>query len=92
MASNSNAFNLGDLSLYVTSPKSCLENRPTTQSVLFCDEYINLTTISLVTAISISGLSLIFARRRQPSLRSAKKIAGALGMEIGEFLKGLDRN
>jgi hypothetical protein len=89
MASSSKAFNLGDLKLYSTSPKKCLEERPTTQSVFFCEEPINLTAISRHTAIGISGLSLIFSRRRDPSLKNAQKIAKALGMGLGEFLKGL---
>lgn len=84
-----NAFNLGDLRMYVTSPTKCLEEKPTTQSVVFCDEFINLTKLKLETGLSCSFLSMMFAKKCQPSVRSAKKIASALGMELGEFFKGL---
>jgi hypothetical protein len=90
MASDSKAINFGDLRMYVTSPKGhCIERRPTTKSVFFSDEYLNLHTIAKLTAISVPMLSLVFARKRVPSVKSARKIAHALEMETGEFLKGL---
>jgi transcriptional regulator with XRE-family HTH domain len=88
MASNNN-INIGDLGMYVAPPRSCLEKLPTTQSVLFCEEYIKLTDISLRTGISVSSLSMIFSRTRRPSLKGAMKIADALTMDLVGFLKGL---
>lgn len=43
-----------------------------------------------MTGISPGGLSLIFSGKRQPSIRTAKKIADALYMGLEEFIKGLD--
>ena len=37
----------------------------------------------------MSYLSLIFNRKREPSLEAAEKISIALGMDLDEFLMGL---
>jgi hypothetical protein len=89
MASDGKAFNFGDLRMYVTSPKSCLAKHPNPKSVLFCDEFISLTEIAQDTGLTVSFLSMLFARKRLPSVPTATKIACALGMELGEFFKGL---
>ena len=52
---------------------------PTTQSVLFMDSYINLSVIALLTGLSVSYVSMIFAGKRNPSLRAARLIVGVLG-------------
>ena len=43
----------------------------------------------MLSGLSISYLSLIFARKREPSLEAAEKIAAALRMGLEEFLYGL---
>jgi len=80
----SNSVNLG--------PTKCLERRPTTQSVYFRGEFINLSCIAVTARISVSALSMIFSGRRKPRVASAKKIAEAIGMNRGEFLDALDEH
>jgi transcriptional regulator with XRE-family HTH domain len=70
-------------------PKKCLEHKPTSQTIIFCDEFISLTSIAFMTNISVSSVSMIFSGKREPSLKAAEKIAKALGMGLEEFLKGL---
>ncbi|HKN74226.1 MAG TPA: helix-turn-helix transcriptional regulator [Candidatus Acidoferrum sp.] len=70
-------------------PSKCLDSKPTSQSVLFCNKFINLSCMALQSEISVSHLSMIFAGKRHPSLETARKVAAALGMGREEFLKGL---
>jgi|ERR1700675_793387 len=74
----------------IPKPSKCLDAKPTSQSVLFCNKFINLSRIALHTGISVSGLSMIFAGKRHPSLETARKVAEALGMGREEFLKGIE--
>lgn len=74
----------------IPKPNGCLEPKPTSQSLLFCNKFINISRIALHTGISVSHLSMIFARKRHPSLETAKKVAAALGMGREEFLKGIE--
>jgi hypothetical protein len=73
-------------------PTKCLELRPTTQSVRFGGEFINLSLVAVCTGISVPALSMIFSRKRTPRGASAKKIAEAIGMTRSAFLDGLDEN
>jgi transcriptional regulator with XRE-family HTH domain len=73
-------------------PTGCIEHNPTTQSVKFSGEYINLSEISRQVNIHQSVLSHIFAGGRRPSLNSATKISRALGMEIGSFVAALEKH
>lgn len=72
-------------------PIRCLETKPTSQSVLFCGYFINLSHLSLATGISLSTLSAVFKGTRNPSLKNARKMAEGLGMNIGAFLRVLDK-
>jgi transcriptional regulator with XRE-family HTH domain len=74
------------------SPLKCIEHKPTPQSVLFCDKFINLSTIALYTGISTSHLSMLFSGKRQPSLRVAKLIALALDMSLQIFVTQLEKH
>jgi transcriptional regulator with XRE-family HTH domain len=74
------------------SPRKCIENHPSPQSVLFCDKFINLSTIALYTGISTSHLSMLFSGKRQPSLRVAKLIALALDMSFQIFVTQLEKH
>jgi hypothetical protein len=76
----------------IPKPNKCLEPKPTSQSLLFCNKFINISCISLHSGISVSHLSMIFAGKRHPSLDTAKKVAAALGMGREEFLKGIEVN
>jgi transcriptional regulator with XRE-family HTH domain len=73
-------------------PTNCLEKRPTTQSVYFGQEFINLSLIAVTTGISISALSMIFSGKRTPRVANAKRIAQALGMNVGKFLGALEEH
>src|SRR5271156_6037313 len=79
-------------SQYRGSPRKCIETRPTPQSVLFCDKFINLSLIALRTNISISHLSMLFSGKRQPSLKTAKLIALALNMSFHAFVSQLEKH
>lgn len=70
-------------------PRRCLHYKAKANSVLFCGEFIHLSTIQMFTGISMSQLSRIFAGKRNPSISSAEKIAKALKMGMEEFLTGL---
>jgi DNA-binding phage protein len=53
-------------------------------------KFINLSAISRTQGIDQSYLSRIFARKRDPSLKCARKIAACLGMGLEAFLEALD--
>ncbi|MBU6231690.1 helix-turn-helix transcriptional regulator [Patescibacteria group bacterium] len=72
-------------------PTKCLEPKPNGQSVLFCDVYINLSHVSLRTNLTVAALSFIFSGKRNPTFKTAKKIARALGMGFPEFVHALDQ-
>jgi transcriptional regulator with XRE-family HTH domain len=74
---------------YHPVPNQCLEENPTTQSILFCGTYINLTKLAAASGVERSYLSKIFSRQRVPSIRVMGKLAGALGMSREAFLHGL---
>jgi transcriptional regulator with XRE-family HTH domain len=74
----------------IPKPSRCLEPKPTSQSVLFCNEFINLSHTAALAGMSVSALSMIFAGKRRPSLKTATKIATALRMGREEFLKGIE--
>ena len=73
----------------ISKPTGCLATKPTEQSVLFCHEFINLSQLARLTHISVSGLSLVFSGKRQPSVKNARKMAAALETDLGDFLKEL---
>jgi transcriptional regulator with XRE-family HTH domain len=60
--------------------------------ILFCGKPINLTAIAFLTSLSLAYISLIFSGQRQPSIRTAKKIANALGMGFQEFVDALEEH
>lgn len=74
------------------TPSRCLESKPTTQSVQFSGPFINLSDVGSLTGLTVSHLSMIFAGKREPSLKTAKKIASALGMDLTEFVEALDEH
>jgi transcriptional regulator with XRE-family HTH domain len=82
--------NFRDYVKHPPRPHACLEHKPTRQSVLFCSTFINLSLIAFMSGLTLSYISMIFAGKRSPSLRSARLIAKALNMGLEEFLKGLD--
>lgn len=73
-------------------PHRCLERKPSTQSVLFANEFINLSHLSLMSGVSVSFLSYVFSGKRQPSINTAKKIARALNMEFAHFISALEKH
>lgn len=71
----------------VTSP--CIERHPTSQSVLFGDQFINLSLLAKESKLSVSMISKVFACKITPSLPSAIRIAAALHMDVGRFIEAL---
>jgi hypothetical protein len=71
------------------TPRNCLHTKPTGKSILFCDVFIHLPSVHMLSGLSMSYLSLVFSRKREPSLEAAEKIAAALHMGLEEFLLGL---
>jgi transcriptional regulator with XRE-family HTH domain len=72
-------------------PYFCLAEKPNMQSVLFGGKFINLSEIARRTDTTPSHLSLIFSRRRDPSLKKARQFARALGMGLEDFVEALER-
>lgn len=70
-------------------PRRCIHRRPTTNSILFGGEFIHLPSVHLLSGLSMSYLSLIFSRKREPSLDAAEKICIAMRMGLEEFLQEL---
>lgn len=75
---------------YSVRPHKCLESHPTSQTVYFCGEAISLSAISMMTGLSIAGISYIFSGKYDPSLKSARKISIALGMTLEGFVRELE--
>lgn len=71
-------------------PDVYLESNPTGQSVRFHGTPINLTLLSHSVGLSPSHLSRIFSGKRTPSITAARKVSGALGMGLDEFLRKLE--
>jgi DNA-binding phage protein len=74
----------------VGGPNECIEANPSSQTVKLGGKFINLSAISRTQGIDQSYLSRIFARKRDPSLKCARKIAACLGMGLEAFLEALD--
>lgn len=76
-----------------TIPVRCLERHPTSQTVWFAGQAINLQAIadSFSPPLGHSYLSYIFSGKRQPSVSVARKIALALGMQLQAFLEQLEK-
>lgn len=71
-------------------PTHHLESKPTSQSVKFAGVYINLTDLAVCHELDHSYLSRIFSGDRpDPSVSYSRKVAAALGMELGAFLEAL---
>lgn len=64
----------------------------TNQKVVFADRELNLSEISRNINVSVSYLSRIFAGKRSPSVKTAKKIADSLNMKLEHFLDTLEMN
>jgi transcriptional regulator with XRE-family HTH domain len=71
-------------------PRRSTDRNPTSQSVLFDNVFINLTTIALRTGVSVPHISMIFSGKRRPSLATTRKIAIALNMDLSAFVIKLD--
>lgn len=74
----------------ITDRCPCIEQNPTSQSVFFGGQFLNLTILSGDSHLSISYMSKIFNLKRTPSLRSSKRIAAALHIDVGDFIALLD--
>lgn len=73
-------------------PTKCLEKNPTTQSVEFCGEFINLSAIARADpTLEQSYLSHIFKGKRVPSMTRTKRIASALGMSLERCAEALEQ-
>lgn len=73
-----------------TTPRKCLEPKPTRQTVYFGGAAINLSAIMRVTGLTHAYLSRLFSgRRRNPSAANVRKIATALGMSSDGFMTTL---
>lgn len=69
----------------------CYEADPRTDTVLFGDHFINLSHIARKSGLSLSTVSKIFSGHRNPSMKSAEKIATALDITLGVFLSRLKK-
>ena len=71
-------------------PTSCIEEKPTAQTVYFAGEYINLSAVARLAGIHRAYLSHIMVGRRDPTLKTCHKLALALGMTVYAFVEALD--
>lgn len=71
-------------------PLFCLETRITWQTIYFMDKPISLTLISEATGIQHSQLSKLFSGRRKCSLKAARLVSKALGMDLEPFVQALE--
>lgn len=78
------------MNVIANSPNRCLEPNPNPRTVLFCGYFISITQLSLITGIGLSHVCKIFLGTRNPSVKTARKLAEGLGMTIQAFLRGLD--
>lgn len=66
------------------------ERRPGSNTVYLAGRAVNLTAIARAQGIDLSHLSRIFSGQRICTVQQARKLAGAFGMTIDEFLDNLD--
>lgn len=71
-------------------PNKCIEHNPRANSILFCGWFISLGALALATGMQLSHLSMIFSGKRNPTIKSGRIMAQALGMSFPAFLKALD--
>lgn len=71
-------------------PASCLEAKPTAQSVEFGGKMVSVSKIARTQGIDRGYVSRILSGQRVPRIPHAKKIAAALGMGLEEFLAAIE--
>lgn len=73
------------------SNNGCIEPKPTSQTVYIGELPINLSAIARLTNVDQGYLSRIFSGQQSPSLKTAEKIAAALGMGLESFLQSIPK-
>ena len=73
--------------LKIPTRSKCIEKNPTMKSILFGDQFINLSAIARARALSVATMSKIFNCERNPSVDTAEKMAEALRVRIGLSLR-----
>jgi transcriptional regulator with XRE-family HTH domain len=73
----------------MAQPTQCLAPEITPQTVYLAGVPINLAQISREHGLDHSYLSRIFAGKQNPSIKTSRRIAAALGMHVGEFIEAL---
>lgn len=71
--------------LEMAQPTGCIQDKPTTTTVELAGKPINILAISRQTHIDQSYLCRILRGKKAPTLETALKIAGALGMPVEEL-------
>lgn len=71
-------------------PTECLADPPTPTSIVLSGVAISIACISRSADVDKTYVSRVFGGKRTPSIQMAKKMAAALGMEIGAFLSALE--
>lgn len=74
----------------LTVPTGCVDPNPTTQSVYLRGVAINMHAIHRVCGVDISYLSRIFSGERNPTLPYARRIAGAIGLTLDDFVDAIE--
>lgn len=70
-----------------STPKFCVERRPTKRSVKFANQYINQSKLAAKTGLNQGNISRILTGRQDPSLEYARTLSIGLGMDLADFLK-----
>lgn len=72
---------------------SCIETRPTSQTVMFAGQHVNLSAMAGLCHLSVSYISRILRGHRNPgqmSVRVAQQMAAALDMaSLDEFIQAV---
>lgn len=70
-------------------PRSCIEDKPTHQSIRFGGRFISLIQLAEQEGLNHSYLSRIFSGERRAGVDYLERIAGGLGMGLEEFRASL---
>lgn len=75
--------------LEMGQPTGCLQEKPTSTSVILGGKHINILAISRQTNIDQSYLCKILRGKKHPTMETGIKIASALGMTVEEFMMAI---
>lgn len=70
--------------------QGCVLDKPSINSILLGTKHINVNAICRLQGLDPSYIGKIINGKKIPTIATARKIAGAIGMGLEEFLDALD--